>query len=344
MTEQKPDLRINLEPGEILFRQGDPGGDLYIIDDGEVEIFQVDNGKPVVLARMSKGEVLGIMTCLNSEPRLASARAKTKAVIRKIPSKNIASVMENIPDWMNVVIKEFTTRLRNMNKMYTETKLQVDRLVKTQANSLYLATQVAGCVATLGELLARQAEEEKIVFVEELFTRLEIVLAHPREQLDRIWNIFCEVGLIHVAIEPERKAKIIKMSNAKKLPYFIEFVRNFQRGKMKELQNVKFAHKDLRVIIGLTKVAKHLNKDLSKDVEISIEQFTELLPRVTNVKFEISAVEMIQRLGLATIRGGEAGVVRFNPTTVGRTVGSLEAIRRINALDQPVSEKAQSAA
>ena len=334
MTEKKQEDIVALSVGEVLFRQGDNGGDLFIIESGEIEIYQLENGKPIVLSQMGKGEVIGVMTCLTSEPRLASARAKTDATIKKIPSRKIASVMENVPDWMHIILKEFTNRLKNMNKQYSEVKIEVERLRKNQANSLYLSTQLAGTVATLGEILARPSGDEKVVYVEDLFTRLEIVLAQPRDLLDRIWAIFCEVGLIHVSIEPEKKSKIIKMSNAKKLPYFVEFVKNYQRGKMKELQSLKLAHKDTRVIIGLTKVAKHQGLDLTKEVSLPVEQLRELLPKITNVKFEIEPVKLAEKMGLAAVTGqNDSAVVKFNPTTLGRTVGCLEAIRRINSLD-----------
>ena len=50
---------VLLKPGEWLMREGDPGGSLYIIADGEFEVTQKSGGQEMVLAVRGQGEVIG---------------------------------------------------------------------------------------------------------------------------------------------------------------------------------------------------------------------------------------------------------------------------------------------
>src|SRR5690606_30589350 len=102
-------------PGEIIFQKGEIGGDLLLIEKGSVEIFTHQNHQEVVLTEMKEGEIIGVMTCLTAEPRMASARAKTEAILKKVPHASIKKVLNGLPKWMAIVLKEFTIRLSEMN-------------------------------------------------------------------------------------------------------------------------------------------------------------------------------------------------------------------------------------
>ncbi len=74
-----PELeRRSFPPGEILFRQGDPGTCLYIITDGEADVFleggEIGAGSIAVLGRR---ECFGEMALLTGQPRSTGVRART---------------------------------------------------------------------------------------------------------------------------------------------------------------------------------------------------------------------------------------------------------------------------
>ena len=66
---------VVIPPGEYLMREGDPGGSLYVIRDGEFEVTQRMGGQDVVLAVRGPGEVIGEISLLDRKPRSASVRA-----------------------------------------------------------------------------------------------------------------------------------------------------------------------------------------------------------------------------------------------------------------------------
>jgi CRP-like cAMP-binding protein len=74
---------VLLKPGEWLMREGDPGGSLYIIAEGEFEVTMKSGGKETVVAVRGQGEVIGEMSLLDNAPRSASVRAlkPTRAIM-----------------------------------------------------------------------------------------------------------------------------------------------------------------------------------------------------------------------------------------------------------------------
>jgi diguanylate cyclase (GGDEF)-like protein/PAS domain S-box-containing protein len=62
---------ITKNPGEILFREGDPGETMYVVLSGEVYIEKENT----VIALRGRGEYFGEMTLIEDQPRTATAKA-----------------------------------------------------------------------------------------------------------------------------------------------------------------------------------------------------------------------------------------------------------------------------
>lgn len=67
------------EPGDWIFRQGDPPTNFYVIERGEVEVIRAETADSdgEVLAVLGAESFFGEMALLNNEPRNASVRART---------------------------------------------------------------------------------------------------------------------------------------------------------------------------------------------------------------------------------------------------------------------------
>ncbi len=75
--------RETLAPGQILFRRGDAGEEMYLVVEGEVEI--VELGKS-----MGAGQVLGEVALLvPSHRRSATARAKTQVTLARMTRRDM---------------------------------------------------------------------------------------------------------------------------------------------------------------------------------------------------------------------------------------------------------------
>ena len=65
--------------GDVIFRQGEPGVGMYVVQHGTVSIIFEPTGQ--VLAELHDGDFFGEIALLNETPRSATAQAKTECTL-----------------------------------------------------------------------------------------------------------------------------------------------------------------------------------------------------------------------------------------------------------------------
>jgi len=73
VTASLDSMQVN--PGEVIVRQGAPADKFFIIADGEVEVVREDNGEARTIARLRQGQFFGEMAILRDMPRTATVKA-----------------------------------------------------------------------------------------------------------------------------------------------------------------------------------------------------------------------------------------------------------------------------
>jgi putative ABC transport system ATP-binding protein len=74
---------VRLAEGEILFRQGDVGELVYLVEDGEIEIVRtLENGREEIVTRLAHGSYFGELGPMLKMPRTATARAIVPSLVR----------------------------------------------------------------------------------------------------------------------------------------------------------------------------------------------------------------------------------------------------------------------
>jgi len=106
---------VQLSPGEFLFREGDKGEKMYVLLEGEVDIFLGD----FVLETAGPGALLGEMALIDDSPRTAHAVAKTPARLAQIDRRRFHFLVQQTPHFATHVLKTLADRLRHMNAVTT---------------------------------------------------------------------------------------------------------------------------------------------------------------------------------------------------------------------------------
>ena len=107
--------RLKAEAGDVLFDEGDAGDQAYLINSGEVEIFKKINDEVVVLATISRGDILDEMSLIDNQPRMASARAVGEVALTLITREDLAARLDKLNESDKVLrrlIDVFVDRLR----------------------------------------------------------------------------------------------------------------------------------------------------------------------------------------------------------------------------------------
>ncbi|HSP35582.1 MAG TPA: cyclic nucleotide-binding domain-containing protein, partial [Thermoanaerobaculia bacterium] len=70
---------ISYEPGDVIFRHGDQGDSLFIIEEGAVEISYGEGKSKVTLVDLFPGQYFGELAVFDGAPRSATATASRKS-------------------------------------------------------------------------------------------------------------------------------------------------------------------------------------------------------------------------------------------------------------------------
>ena len=87
----------HFEPGDIVFRQGDVGDSVYVIQDGECEVLRDKDGSEEVLATLTHGDYFGEMALLSDKTRNATIRAHTAMNVLIIPKQDFNKLRQSVP-------------------------------------------------------------------------------------------------------------------------------------------------------------------------------------------------------------------------------------------------------
>lgn len=221
-----------------------------------------------------------------------------------------------------------------MNKLYSEASLKIKRLEANQISCLHQGALVAAAVASISDLIAIDQDQEKIVVLDTLLDRVEQVLNMSRDELQKLFTVLQDSGLLKVEIEPEKKRQIVRLDAARKLANFVQFVRDAKHGSARKLLRAKFSHKETRVLSAIVKFAARLGLELEKTCKLTVRDLERSLEKATGVRFELDALQKGIDFKLLAIKeeGGESYLV-LRPAHLGRTIACLEAIRKLSALE-----------
>lgn len=135
------DKLLTMGAGRTLFKQGDKGGDLYFIMTGKVELSIKDEatGSETVIATVGNKSVIGTMSFLEGDPRSATATTKSEVKYIMIAQGQRDKLLEQVPSWLQVLVKDLSASLRRNNENFIKLKTENDLLKKkfeVKANQL----------------------------------------------------------------------------------------------------------------------------------------------------------------------------------------------------------------
>lgn len=175
---------VNLKPGEILFREGQPGEHLYIVISGELEILMnpgTDN--ELILNVVHKEEYVGEMSLLQPDgQRTTSARARGDVVLLSLSRSQFRELLQRHPELARPMVSVLSQRLVNTNvqtvRVYSEKNRQLQ-----SANDELKAAQ--------GQLTERNRQLQKAI--DELRAAQEQLI--EKERMERELKVASDIQM-----------------------------------------------------------------------------------------------------------------------------------------------------
>ncbi len=112
--------RVTIEEfgeGAMVLEEGALGDSLYMIKQGEVEVFTSDAKMgPVTLARLKEGDFFGEISLLTGRPRSASVKVLQPAELVRLNKKDFDQIAASYPRMTKILEDSLHTRLENKLK------------------------------------------------------------------------------------------------------------------------------------------------------------------------------------------------------------------------------------
>jgi signal transduction histidine kinase len=111
---------VDLDPGEVLIREGDQADALYVVLSGEMDVTKRADRSEIPVARVGPGALQGELAALEGGRRLASVTATGPVEVLRIPVSALRELLGAGPDVALAVIREAVSRLRGMESLFRE--------------------------------------------------------------------------------------------------------------------------------------------------------------------------------------------------------------------------------
>ncbi|WP_168735411.1 SLC13 family permease [Cohnella fermenti] len=115
-------------PGKRLFRQGERGDSMFLIEQGQVQLYsETPEGESRPLVLLGEGATLGEMALLTGEPRSATAVAASDVVLYRIDSDIFEKLIGE-----NTALSAYFIRLLSQRLVQTNDRLQASKEAKAR--------------------------------------------------------------------------------------------------------------------------------------------------------------------------------------------------------------------
>lgn len=112
---------IALARGEWLLREGDPCGAMYVIEEGELAILKLHQGRQYLISTLGRGDCIGEMALFDLMPRSASALAVAPSRLLEIDARALFDLYRHDLEQFALIQmnmgREVTRRLRRSEEL-----------------------------------------------------------------------------------------------------------------------------------------------------------------------------------------------------------------------------------
>lgn len=111
-----------MDPGEVIVKEGDPGESMYLIKSGRVEVTTINpiDKSRMLLATLESGEFFGEVSLIKSKPRTASVTALTPVELMEIRRDQFDEIADEHPEMKKILENTIEKRVEDTIKQVTK--------------------------------------------------------------------------------------------------------------------------------------------------------------------------------------------------------------------------------
>jgi CRP/FNR family cyclic AMP-dependent transcriptional regulator len=137
------------DAGEVLFRAGDAGDSMYLIEDGKVQIsMKSSDGEELVLAVLGPSDFFGEMALIDGNPRSANATVCEQSRLAVLSRPHFLTFIASSPNIAIEMLTALTRRLRRTDELLRH--LATRNVNEEEEAHLTFADRAADIIAEFG--------------------------------------------------------------------------------------------------------------------------------------------------------------------------------------------------
>lgn len=161
---------------EIIFKEGDKGEEMFVIQSGRVKITKKTSTGDLLIATLEAGEIFGEMALFDKLSRSATAMADGETRVLSVDRKKLFTSISRDPMLVLNILKAMSGRIRRLNE-----DLKGLRQEKLESAKMYLDVDEA-CALILEKVKALvPAENGSVMLIDEESKALSIKSAYGSE-------------------------------------------------------------------------------------------------------------------------------------------------------------------
>jgi CRP-like cAMP-binding protein len=110
--------RLPVPKGDYLIRRGEPGGEIYYLQSGNLEVIDTRSRPEIIIAVLEPGSMVGEMAFIDNSPRSADVRAANNCEVLRWGQQDLRSTLSRNPvfaaAFFENLAKQATIRTRNV--------------------------------------------------------------------------------------------------------------------------------------------------------------------------------------------------------------------------------------
>ena len=230
-----------LKKGEYLFKKGERGGGLFVVTKGSVQVYQSQHGVDNPVKTIKENGLLGLLTCFKKDYRTTSAVALEDSIVKVLPRDDLLALVEDVPDWMKIILKEFTLKLNSTLELSLKNSVDLNKIQKKLIDYAYISTIVSGLMSFLFNSKTKKTLGAEYVDYHLIVGTLKEVIDLKSEEVEAILRILLDEGLLELKTDPATHAPMVSLASMQGLPEFQRFVKLSKSSTNKKLVETNFS-------------------------------------------------------------------------------------------------------
>ena len=115
-TGSKTHVIVKCQAGDVLLKENETGGQIFLLKEGVLELSKEKDGKPVIIGQIGPGNMVGHMHMVDGLPQNETVTALQDCILFQLSRDKFSQTLTAQPEWYQTLVKTLVERIRKTSK------------------------------------------------------------------------------------------------------------------------------------------------------------------------------------------------------------------------------------